>query len=88
MLFIDAPFVPRFLFQIMMKKVVLNLHQRKAGKDRNMNNKHMHNVILNKETCAVSVGIGHVGTHVCHCSILLTHVGVIQICSRAAEIPV
>lgn len=53
-----------------------------------MNNKHMHNVILNKETCAVSVGIGHVGTHVCHCSILLTHVGVIQICSGATEIPV
>lgn len=37
-----------------------------------MNNKHMHNVILNKETCA---GMGCVGTHVCHCSVLLTHVG-------------
>jgi len=47
-----------------------------------MNNKHMHNVIVNKETCA---GIGYVGTHVCHCSILLTHVGVISICLGAAE---
>lgn len=53
-----------------------------------MNNKHMHNVIPNKETCAVSAGIGRVGTHVCHCSVLLTHVGVIQIRSGAAEIPV
>lgn len=48
----------------------------------------MHNVILNKETCAVSAGIGRMGTHVCHCSILLTRVGVIQIHLGVAEIPV
>lgn len=40
-----------------------------------MSNKHMHNMILNKETCAASAGMGCAGTHVCHCSVLLTHVG-------------